>query len=131
MKKRSKYSEFAAFLREKRGLKYRSARDFCTRVKIEVSYPQYSRYEAGEQLPSLPQALVIGEALGLAPVETTLEWNLAQVEDAELASPIRELLEAVRTGSLNGQMPALPRVPAKVQLDDVIVFNRSHRDLFI
>ena len=129
MRNSAKYCVFAEFLRKKRGEKYRSAREFNTRVKIGVSYPQYSRYEAGEQLPSLVQALSIGAALGVPDLETTLEWNLAQLsqEQAKAAGEIEALLGSIRSDGT----PARPSGSHAVGLDEVIVFNRSHRDLFL
>ena len=129
MKNSAKYSGFADFLRKKRALKYRSAREFNACVKVGVSYPQYSRYEAGEQLPSLPQALSFGEALRLPVLEVTLEWNLAQIAGTEgsAASEIEALLVTLRSD----RAPVSRAKPIPVPLDEVIVFNRSHRDLFL
>ncbi len=129
MKTKPKYSSFATFLRFRRDEKYRSARDFCARVKIEVSYPQYSRYETGEQLPSLSQALAIGQALEIPTLETLLEWNLAQVEDAEAAKQVSGLLTSVRSGKGIPNQPEPEKT--SMPLDEVIVFNRSHRELFL
>ena len=129
MKLKPKYSRFSTFLRFKREEKYRSARDFCARVKIDVSYPQYSRYETGEQLPSLSQALAIGNALEIRTLETLLEWNLAQVEDSDASKQVAGLLAQVKSGAgvTSGPEANAPAVP----LDEVIVFNRSHRELFL
>lgn len=127
VKTHGRYSSFSSFLRTRREAKYRSARDFSVRVKLEVSYPQYSRYEAGEQLPSLSQALAIGDALQVDTVEMTLEWSLSQAQ-GESADKIRSHLESVRAGkSPSAYVP--PTLP--FPLDEVIVFNRSHRDLFL
>jgi transcriptional regulator with XRE-family HTH domain len=114
---------FAAFLKIKREALYRSAREFSARVSTGVSYPQYSRYEAGDQLPSLAQALSICNALNVPELETLLEWNKAQLEEG---SALREQLGHLVSGS----KPESPTSGFKVPLDKVVVFNRSHRDVF-
>lgn len=132
MKTNVKYGSFAGFLRSKREAKYRSAREFCARVKVQVSYPQYSRYEAGEQLPSLSQALTLADALGVDTLEMALEWNLAQIEGSgqkAVREQIQGLLQTIRTGHLPA--PSTSTAASSIPLDDVIVFNRSHRDLFL
>jgi transcriptional regulator with XRE-family HTH domain len=132
MKNDVKYRGFSEFLRKRRSDKYRSAREFNQCVKIGVSYPQYSRYEAGEQLPNLPQALEIGTALAIPTLEMTLEWNLAQLGESQsskskASSEIASLLDAIRAG----ETPIPEAKHTAVPLDEVIVFNRSHRDLFL
>jgi transcriptional regulator with XRE-family HTH domain len=132
MKLKPKYSQFAEFLSTKREDKYRSARDFCGRVKLAVSYPQYSRYETGEQLPSLSQALAIAQELAVPTLEMILEWNLAQVpptEEADAMKQLEGLLVSVRSGKSVVSEPESAK--SKLPLDEVIVFNRSHRELFL
>jgi len=109
LKSQVKYPGFASYLRSHRERNYRSARDFCARVKIGISYPQYSRYEAGDQLPPLVQSITIFGQLGVSPLEALLEWNKAQLSDASVqAAPepavaktlkeIEVLLNQVRSG---------------------------------
>lgn len=135
-----KYPLWGEFLKARREAKYRSAREFCAKVPIGISYPQYSRYEAGEQLPSLEHALELCKHLEVQVVEGILEWNRAQLPlESEAVSKLDQLLSGVRTG---GPLTALetagrpiappsstPASPA-VRLDEVIVFNRSHLRMF-
>jgi len=147
LKSQVKYPGFASYLRSHRERNYRSARDFCARVKIGISYPQYSRYEAGDQLPPLVQSITIFGQLGVSPLEALLEWNKAQLSDASVqAAPepavaktlkeIEVLLNQVRSGIT----PEVEKSAEKsrsgvnafdVPLDKVVVFNRSHRDVFM
>jgi predicted transcriptional regulator len=146
LKSQVKYPGFASYLRSHRERNYRSARDFCARVKTGISYPQYSRYEAGDQLPPLIQAVTIFGQLGVSPLEALLEWNKAQLTEASaqaVAEPavektlkeIEDLLNQTRSGT-----PKAANPPEKsrsgvnafdVPLDKVVVFNRSHRDIFM
>jgi transcriptional regulator with XRE-family HTH domain len=88
---------------------------------VGISYAQYSRYESGEQFPGLEQALMLCKVLGVPAAEALVEWALAQVSDATLRGEIESLARQASQGTA----PALP-----VPLDDVIVFNRSHLELF-
>lgn len=146
LKSRVKYQGFASYLRSHRERNYRSARDFCNRVKIGISYPQYSRYEAGDQLPPLAQAMAIFGHLGVAPLEALLEWNRAQLTEvsAQSADPaiqntLREI-DALLEQTRSGKSPTVENAAEKnrsgvnvfdVPLDKVVVFNRSHRDVFM
>ncbi len=150
---RRKYETWGDFLKKRREARYRSAREFCSRVTVGISYPQYSRYEAGDQLPNLEQALELCRLLEIAPLEGLLEWNRAQIyghpskEDIEaILGRFREHgLEAVTSGSLQapkglvpasstsgavGKSPTGLFTNASISPDDVIVFNRSHLRLF-
>lgn len=106
---------------------FRSAREFCAQLKVGISYPQYSRYETGEQLPNLDHALEICRLLKVPALEGLLQWNRAQVTDPELLRSIERLLG--RSNDAREEPAAPPRTPG-VPLDDVIVFNRSHLKLF-
>jgi hypothetical protein len=39
----NKFKNLGIFLKKNREKVYRSAREFCQKIKLEVSYPQYSR----------------------------------------------------------------------------------------
>jgi predicted transcriptional regulator/transcriptional regulator with XRE-family HTH domain len=147
LKSQVKYPGFASYLRSHRERNYRSARDFCARVKIGISYPQYSRYEAGDQLPPLVQSITIFGQLGVSPLEALLEWNKAQLSDASAptaAEPavtktlkeIEVLLNQVRSG-ITPEVEKPSEISRSgvnvfdVPLDKVVVFNRSHRDVFM
>jgi transcriptional regulator with XRE-family HTH domain len=150
---RRKYESWGDFLKKRREAHYRSAREFCTRVTVGISYPQYSRYEAGDQLPNLEQALELCRLLEIPPLEGLLEWNRAQIHghpskehiDAILGRVREHGIEAVTSGSLptpKGVVPAASTsaatgksssglfTNASISPDDVIVFNRSHLRLF-
>lgn len=150
---RRKYESWGDFLKKRREAHYRSAREFCTRVTVGISYPQYSRYEAGDQLPNLEQALELCRLLEIPPLEGLLEWNRAQITghpskehiDAILSRVREHGVEAVTMGQLpvpKGVVPATStsaatgKTPtglftnASISPDDVIVFNRSHLRLF-
>jgi predicted transcriptional regulator len=146
LKSQVKYPGFASYLRSHRERNYRSARDFCARVKTGISYPQYSRYEAGDQLPPLIQAVTIFGQLGVSPLEALLEWNKAQLTEAsvQVASEpavaktlkeIEDLLNQTRSGTPKAENPAEKSRSGvnafDVPLDKVVVFNRSHRDVFM
>lgn len=147
LKSQVKYPGFASYLRTHRERSYRSARDFCVRVKIGISYPQYSRYEAGDQLPPLLQAVTIFGQLEVSPLEALLEWNKAQLSEVsnqqgaqsvvkKTLKEIEALLTQVRSGkSLETEAPVeIQRAGVNafdVPLDKVVVFNRSHRDVFM
>ena len=128
--RKGKYLSWGNFLKTRREIRFKSAREFCSQVPIGISYPQYSRYEAGDQLPSLEQSLSMGAILGVPSMETLLEWSVAQVpaQDAITRAELSRFLEEVR-----GKNPsAWPTKVAErtVPLDDVIVFNRSHLRVF-
>jgi transcriptional regulator with XRE-family HTH domain len=124
-------NSFASFLKLKREALYRSAREFSARVKTGVSYPQYSRYETGDQLPSLKQALSICSALQVPELETLLEWNKAQLGEAAVQKDLDQLLSKIRAGEkVSLSKPESPAEGFNVPLDKVVVFNRSHRDVF-
>lgn len=132
---KGKYPGWGIFLKTRRETRYRSARELCRRESLGISYPQYSRYEAGDQLPSLEQAISIAAIFGVPVLEMTLEWTLAQVPVAEALAhgELVRLLEGVRGKTSGG--PSASKGPAKrlgqgVALDDVIVFNRSHLKVF-
>lgn len=139
MKRR--YEAWGEFLKQNREGRYRSAREFCTRAQVGISYPQYSRYEAGEQLPNLEQALLLCRLLEVPATVGLLQWSLSQVEEANARGELEELLKKVVHPREAGAMPvaAEPKVKAAeappvsqsaVSLDDVIVFNRSHLKVF-
>ncbi len=130
-----KYELFGEFLRENRKKHHRSARGFCTTVDLGISYPQYSRYEAGEQLPSLEQVLKIADALEAPVMDAVQAWNLAQISDADARTRFREqwrLSKASESRPVEG--PGHPGAQGGLKeamaLDDVIVFNRAHLRLF-
>ncbi|MGZ6371549.1 MAG: helix-turn-helix domain-containing protein, partial [Bdellovibrionota bacterium] len=77
------YRLWAKFLKTHRELHFRSAREFCAKLPVGISYPQYSRYESGDQLPPLEQALGLARLLKIPTAETLLEWSRAQVEDPQ------------------------------------------------
>jgi transcriptional regulator with XRE-family HTH domain len=87
MGNKGKYPGWGNFLKLRREARFKSAREFCRMSELGISYPQYSRYEAGDQLPTLDSALSIGAILGIAPLETTIEWTLAQLPAAEALAP--------------------------------------------
>ncbi|MBL7715216.1 MAG: helix-turn-helix transcriptional regulator [Bdellovibrionales bacterium] len=134
-----KYPNWGLYLRSNREKKYRSAREFCARGDVGISYPQYSRYEGGEQLPGLAQALELGKKLDLQPFETVEKWLSDQfpADHASLKDDVLALLRS-RTASKGSLAPAIgvnpnplaataSRVPENtMRLDDVIVLNRSH-----
>jgi len=130
-----RFGSWAQYLKLKRQSRFRSAREFCVHAGLGISYPQYSRYESGEQLPSLPQALTIARALGIPALETILEWSRAQIlpeHDTEKTS-LEDLLVKVRSPE-PAPVPAPAAAPVSefpaISLDEVIVFNRSHLNLF-
>jgi transcriptional regulator with XRE-family HTH domain len=150
---RRKYETWGDFLKKRREAKFRSAREFCTKVSVGISYPQYSRYEAGDQLPNLEQALELCRLLEIAPLEGLLEWNRAQIfghpskEDIEAIlgrfrehgieavtsgalPPPKGLIPASSTSGAAGKSPSGLFTNASISPDDVIVFNRSHLRLF-
>lgn len=146
---KGRYQSWGLFLKRNRERSFRSAREFCTRTQLGISYPQYSRYEAGDQLPSLDQALKMSEILGMPLLETVLEWNQAQTAQDSAREALRELLQKVRGNpgqSADTGASAPAGVPQSVGtgvvlnagikqsatklLDDIIVLNRSHLKLF-
>jgi hypothetical protein len=135
---RKKYQSWGDFLKTRRERKYRSAREFCVKADLSISYPQYSRYEAGEQLPPVEQVVDLCQKLDVQLIEALMEWNLAQLQDRDGRASLTSILDQVRGGSSvpvatqaaapSASGPALPRT---VSLDDVVVFNRSHLKLFL
>ncbi len=142
----SKYPVWGDFLKQMRAAKYRSARDFCSKVSVGISYPQYSRYEAGDQLPNLDQAIRLCHLLEIHVLEGILEWCLSQmrpgIEKDEVAGTLRDVrnhrdrrAKIARNQSLESnhqpqeELPSLFERPS-ISLDQVIVFNRSHLKLF-
>ncbi|MBY0470280.1 helix-turn-helix domain-containing protein [bacterium] len=134
-----KYPEWGTYLKRKREAKYRSAREFCTKVRLGISYPQYSRYEAGDQLPSLEQALEIFRILGIPVLEGILEWSRCQIQDSVSKEEIEKCLERVRLGdspvASTAKKPSTAEKPAgpgklSLSLDDVIIFNHTHLEAF-
>lgn len=146
-----KYQSWGEFLKKRRESHYRSAREFCARATVEISYPQYSRYEAGDQLPNLEQALHLCHLLEVPMLEGLMEWCRAQMSDATARREVEVLLDQIRANG--GSAPVLPSgkpaiaqasslanggkvagigvfTAATINLDDVIVFNRSHLRLF-
>jgi transcriptional regulator with XRE-family HTH domain len=134
-----RYASWGEFLKKKRETYFRSAREFCNRLSLGISYPQYSRYEAGDQLPSLEQALELCRILSVSPLEGLLHWNRAQLaEDPDTLKEVDQLLVRIRDEKPAGKA----EVPAKAMggatggmtplpLDNVLVFNRSHLKLFL
>ena len=137
--KTARYAKFGEYLRDKRARIYRSARVFCATRKLPVSYPQYSRYESGEQIPGLEQAMAIGRDLEIPVLDLVLCWAEAQADDARDVSELvrgRQWLEQYRTDSERVSQTRAPRAKTQTEgggqlrLDDVFVFNRSHLKLF-
>jgi len=150
-----KYPSWGEFLKKKRGVKFRSAREFCTKVDVGISYPQYSRYEAGDQLPNLDQALKICRFLDVDSLEGLLEWSLAQVSNSKTKKNFEPFLEQVKSNGTSGIAEKLKNQqklenekedestnkPAslgvslfqrnKRSINSVFVFNRSHLNLFL
>jgi transcriptional regulator with XRE-family HTH domain len=128
-----RYEIWGEFLKAARKRKYRSAREFCARARLEISYPQYSRYESGEQLPGLGQAIRLFRHLEVPVLEGVLEWSRAQITDAAAQQAVEGHLGRLRSGvSAN---PAPEAAGASVAsgplpLDEMIVFNRAHLKLF-
>src|SRR5688572_15946384 len=90
------------FLKKRSMERYRSARDFCTKAEGGISYPQYSRYEAGDQLPNLDQAIRIFQLLQIPLVRGLIEWCRAQVSIPEGQQQLDELLARFRQEALQG-----------------------------
>ena len=145
-----KYPKWGDFIKKRRIEKFRSAREFCAQNDVGISYPQYSRYEAGEQLPNLEQALKLFRLLDVAVLEGLLEWSRAQVADDGAYAEISDFLDQVRSGSEDFSEEAAKNLlqeradsgepltrrsasdfykEASISLDDVIVLNRSHLKL--
>lgn len=133
-----KYPSWGNFLKNQRLKKYRSAREFCSRQPVGISYPQYSRYEAGDQLPNLDQAMKLCRFLEIPTLEGLLEWNRAQVSEPEALDETNRYLEDFRSNrlqeALEAKNPVEPQAsgfPLRLsQLNEVMVFNRSHLKLF-
>jgi len=131
-----KYESWGNFLKKNREGHFRSAREFCARVKIGISYPQYSRYEAGEQLPNLEQALQLCKLLDIPLLEGLLEWCRAQVSESNHREEVNSLIDQIHSKHANKATNVEAANDnqissgSTVSLDDVIVFNRSHLNLF-
>lgn len=106
------YRNWGAWLKRKRELKYRSAREFCAHFSLKISYPQYSRYESGDQLPSAAQLVALCSTLGVEPVAALLEWCQAQVDDADVWEKIGALIPLVgplqRGEAVSFKAPEIP-----------------------
>ena len=96
-----RYSCWGEFLKSKRRMRFRSARDFCAQKQIGISYPQYSRYEAGHQLPPLLQAMEMFRHLDITPAEGMLEWCRAQLNGI----PEQKLLDQQITSMIADMKP--------------------------
>jgi hypothetical protein len=74
----------------------------------------------------------LGAILGVPPLETLLEWNLAQLPAADgvTRAAVSKLLQDVRGASEPATAPPPQATERSVPLDDVIVFNRSHLRVF-
>lgn len=132
---KGKYIRWGNFLKKQREIRFKSARELCGQVSLGVSYPQYSRYESGDQLPSLEQALSMGAILGIASIEVMLKWSLAQIppQDSLTRSAVNQLLDEARRPGGTSESALSARSgggSSAVHLDDVIVFNRSHLQIF-
>lgn len=127
------FSSWGVFLKKNREKIYRSAREFCQKIKIGISYPQYSRYESGEQLPSLEQVLRLCRYLEIPLSEGFMEWGIAQVKDPLLHSELNSQLVNFRLMHTEEKAVKVKDTELESQtipLDNVIVFNRSHLELF-
>ena len=117
-----RYSCWGEFLKSKRRTHFRSARDFCAQKQIGISYPQYSRYEAGHQLPSLLQAMEMFRHLDVTPAEGMLEWCRAQLggmpEQKLLDQQITTMIAAMK---METAMPGLKTT--KPVLSQVLTAN--------
>jgi hypothetical protein len=138
MLKSPRYPTWGDFLKRHRKVRFRSAREFCAGKDIGISYPQYSRYESGEQLPSLEQAIEIYRHLDIPALEGVLEWTRAQAPGAAVREELEGLIARIRGGEGLKDVPASVPVPTegptrtpRISLDEVIVFNRSHLRLFM
>ncbi|HTL11053.1 MAG TPA: helix-turn-helix transcriptional regulator [Bdellovibrionota bacterium] len=143
-----KYPTWGDFLKTARSARFRSAREFCSKVDVGISYPQYSRYEAGEQLPNLDQALKLCRLLDIQSLEGILEWCFAQIGDPDAAVQVQRFLAQVRSGEAKAEAPAPvaaapgaelfsevqavrePMFARGAEIDEVFTFNRSHLALF-
>lgn len=122
--RKAAYGDWGKYLTLQRSRVFRSAREFCSRKDLGVSYPQYSRYESGEQLPSLEGLLRIQSALELSLPEVLKTWLDAQVTSNDDRRKISEAcIHGDRATPSKGVNDAVP-------LDQVIVFNRSHLQVF-
>jgi hypothetical protein len=91
-------------------------------LKVGISYPQYSRYEAGDQLPNLEQALELCRLLSVPALEGLMEWNRAQMagEIAQAAlRDIESLLERIRVGGIDSAL-APPPAPTQASSSPVM-----------
>ncbi len=123
-----KTSHFSELLKNSRAELFKSAREFCSQVKLGISYPQYARYEAGLQLPPLELALKLCSVLHIELREGIRCWVIDQIQDPELNEQAQAAL--AQGSKSDGAAPPPPKTDARlgqgVRLDDVIVFNRSH-----
>ena len=135
----SKYADLGHFIRENRKIRFRSAREFCQKTPLGISYPQYSRYEAGEQLPSVDQALNLFKLLNISIFDGLLKWTQAQVQDPEITHELKSmetLLQSLKnkssdvSSSMQVKSASFSTTVDRVPLDDVVVFNRSHLKIF-
>lgn len=130
--KHAKFSSWGFFLKKRRAEHFRSAREFYNKVALKISYPQYSRYEKGEQLPTLDQAIELFRFLHIPLLEGVLEWCVSQIQDRntrlELLEPISKSKGFFKTDTKPSHFSQ--SFAETVHLDEVIVFNRSHRKLF-
>jgi hypothetical protein len=95
-----RYSGWASFLKARRVLRYRSAREYCLKAQLEISYPQYSRYESGDQLPPLEQCLQLCRTLDIPVLDGILEWSQAQMSIDSEKQQIRRVIEKLRDSGL-------------------------------
>lgn len=137
MNRNRKYQAWGEFLKERRSQRFRSARDFYLKINLGISYPQYSRYEQGEQLPQLDHALTLCEILGIPLQEGFLKWCESQAGGSSLFARVKkELFSSKEEGSsvAEGVSKELssktPTQNSKFSLDEVLVLNRAHVDLF-
>lgn len=124
--------KFGDFLKQLRQARYRSAREFCLKEGIGVSYPQYSRYESGEQLPPLATAIQIALRLQADLPLVLKYWCMEELrESTDVSSEVFAALSGAfpASGQVASGVGAAP-LAERVSLDDVIVFNRQHLRLF-
>jgi transcriptional regulator with XRE-family HTH domain len=131
-----KYAQWGNFIRQHRKQRFRSAREFCQKVVVGISYPQYSRYEAGEQLPSIEQAINLFKLLGIPFWDGFMEWSEAQVADPQVLHELQDMriklqdLQKTTSGQNIALSAKATTMGDNVPLDEVVVFNRSHLKIF-
>tara|TARA_Y100000590_G_scaffold456384_1_gene606892 strand:+ start:6458 stop:7456 length:999 start_codon:yes stop_codon:yes gene_type:complete len=135
-----KYPTWGAFLKRVRTQKYRSARELCTHTDVGISYPQYSRYEAGDQLPNLDQALKLCRLLEIPLFEGLMEWCRAQTGTDSAIEEIDQILERFRNddltdaqlrgagGSSDSKSTGVFRRSGPI--DRMVIFHSAYRDVF-